>query len=166
MVTATRPCGRCGAPSVHGAKGLPRCQTCRDNPKPEAPRRPRRSTPKARTLSLRELVSERRAAGTPGAISEQRPRTRGECAAAPRPCPWVGCKYHLYLDAARGGGIRLNFPHLEVDDLEDSCALDVADRGEQTLDLVGRLLNVSRQAINNLEDDLLDRLRLRAGRLR
>ena len=60
----------------------------------------------------------------------EKPRTRAECAEGPRPCPYVSCKHHLYIDvSARTGAIKLNFPDLEVWDLGESCALDVADRG-------------------------------------
>ena len=34
-----------------------------------------------------------------------RPRTRGDCVSGPRPCPWVGCKYHLALDLLTDGGL-------------------------------------------------------------
>ena len=51
-----------------------------------------------------------------------------------RPCPYVSCKHHLYLDVTEFGGIKLNFPGLEVWELEETCALDVAERGGVTLD--------------------------------
>lgn len=31
-----------------------------------------------------------------------RPRTRGDCLAEARPCPWVGCSHHLLLEVATG----------------------------------------------------------------
>ena len=59
-----------------------------------------------------------------------RPRTRAECADAPRPCPWVACKHHLYLDInPRTGSIKINFPDLEPWELPHTCALDVAEQG-------------------------------------
>lgn len=54
-----------------------------------------------------------------------RPGTRGECVNGPRPCPWVGCKYHLWLNVGKRGHVTYR-PGSEGD---DSCALDVADRG-------------------------------------
>jgi hypothetical protein len=58
----------------------------------------------------------------------QRPRTRGECEHAARPCPFVGCSMHLYLDVSPdNGSTKINFPHLEVWELPVSCALDIAD---------------------------------------
>lgn len=32
----------------------------------------------------------------PTAENEGRPRTRGECRGAERPCPWVSCRHSLY----------------------------------------------------------------------
>ncbi len=34
-----------------------------------------------------------------------RPKTRGECASGPRPCPWVSCRHHLYLDVDKNGSV-------------------------------------------------------------
>src|SRR5688500_3841848 len=64
-----------------------------------------------------------------------KPRTRAECAEGPRPCPFVSCKHHLFIDVSpRTGAIKLNFPDLEVWDLGESCALDVADKHGTTLE--------------------------------
>ena len=83
-----------------------------------------------------------------------RPATRGDCFRVPRPCPYVGCCYHLYLDVSpRTGSIKLNFPDLEPGELPPacSCALDVAERGAHTLEQVGDLLNVTRERARQLE---------------
>ncbi len=58
-----------------------------------------------------------------------KPRTRADCANAPRPCPYISCKHHLFIDVSpRTGAIKLNFPDLEVWEMNESCALDIADR--------------------------------------
>ena len=81
-----------------------------------------------------------------------KPRTRAECARVPRPCPFVSCRHHLFIDVAAGSGaIKLNFPDLEVWELRDSCALDVADRGGVTLEDVGSIMNLTRERIRQLE---------------
>lgn len=81
-----------------------------------------------------------------------RPRTRGECIAGVRPCPWVGCAHHLYLEVIpETGSLKLNFPHQDLDELVETCALDVADKGPHTLDVVGQLLNVTRERVRQLE---------------
>jgi hypothetical protein len=81
-----------------------------------------------------------------------RPATRSECVSGPRPCPFVSCRHHLYLDVApRTGSIKLNFPDLEVWELGESCALDVAERGGVTVESLGGMLNVTRERVRQLE---------------
>ena len=81
-----------------------------------------------------------------------KPRTRMECIDGPRPCPYVSCQHHLYLDvSARTGAIKLNFPDLEVWDMNETCALDVADRGGTTLEDVGAIMNLTRERIRQVE---------------
>lgn len=81
-----------------------------------------------------------------------RPLTRSECANGPRPCPFVSCRHHLYLDVApRTGSIKLNFPDLEVWELAETCTLDVAERGGVTVESLGDLLNVTRERVRQLE---------------
>jgi hypothetical protein len=88
-----------------------------------------------------------------------KPRTRAECADGPRPCPFVSCRHHLYIDVSpRTGAIKLNFPDLEVWDLGESCALDVADRGGTTLEDVGAIMNLTRERIRQVEVKALAKL--------
>ncbi|MBI5514181.1 MAG: hypothetical protein HY909_10460 [Deltaproteobacteria bacterium] len=93
----------------------------------------------------------------------ERPRTRGDCQHGPhaeRPCPFVSCKHHLYLDVNdRTGSIKLNFPDLEVWDLPETCALDIADRGGITLEEVGEIMNLTRERIRQLETRGLAKLK-------
>lgn len=80
------------------------------------------------------------------------PLTRGECEGTPRPCPFVSCKHHLYLDVSPvTGTIKLNFPDLEVWEMRASCALDVADEGGVRLEDLGVLLNVTRERARQIE---------------
>ena len=59
-----------------------------------------------------------------------RPKTRAECANGIRPCPFVSCRHHLYLDVnEEKGSLKINFPDLHVWELTETCSLDVADRG-------------------------------------
>jgi hypothetical protein len=81
-----------------------------------------------------------------------RPKNRAECVNAPRPCPFVSCSHHLYLDVSeKTGSIKLNFPDIEVWEMKDSCALDVADRGETTLEDTGAIMNITRERVRQLE---------------
>lgn len=93
-----------------------------------------------------------------------RPRTRGDCAAVPRPCPFVSCRHHLYLDVTHGGAVKLLYPDREPSDLPAawSCSLDVADRLEHrgaSLPQVGRALNVSMARGGQIVDEALAKLR-------
>lgn len=88
-----------------------------------------------------------------------KPRTRAACQGGERPCPFVSCKYHLYLDVSpRTGAIKLNFPDLEVWDMTETCALDVADRGGTTLEDVGAIMNLTRERIRQVEVRALAKL--------
>ena len=84
-----------------------------------------------------------------------RPRTRAECPdTSEGPCPWVSCKYHLYLDVnERTGSLKVNFPGVEVWELPVSCALDVADaEGDGvTLDAVAHAMNLTRERVRQIE---------------
>jgi hypothetical protein len=80
------------------------------------------------------------------------PTTRAECLTMERPCPYVSCQHHLYLDVnPSSGSIKLNFPDLEPWELRETCALDVADRGECMLEEVGEIMNLTRERVRQLE---------------
>lgn len=93
----------------------------------------------------------------------ERPKTVGDCFGygainQKRPCPWVSCKFHLYLDVdPETGSIILNFPDLEPWELTHSCALDVASHGGVTLDEVGSIMNLTRERIRQIEIRALTR---------
>lgn len=101
-----------------------------------------------------------------------RPKTRGDCADAPRPCPYVSCRHHLYLDVAYNGSIRIAFPDREVWELEDSCSLDVAERikigrnGSADREQVGALLNRCGARVEQIEREAIGQFRHSAQRLR
>lgn len=121
---------------------------------------------RSRTQQVRELrrqiAAER---GEPVVREEYSPPTRrgdclpGGCNAA-RPCPWVACKYHLYLEVnPQSGSIKLAQPAVEPWDLAESCALDLADRAALTLEAVAAVLNVTRERVRQIESAGLATLR-------
>lgn len=120
------------------------------------------------TISARRLAWE--AAHAPQEPVEAglptRPTTRGECLqgeGAQRPCPFVSCKQHLYLDAsALDGAITLRFPGLEVWEMTRSCALDEVDATPDgmTLDDAGARIGVTRERARQIEETGLRKVRL------
>ena len=125
-------------------------------------RRSRRKRPvRARTISVKRMTKRELEFGRLlyPETDYWKPRTRAECVDGPRPCPYVACKYHLYIDVSpRTGAIKLNFPDLEVWDMGESCALDVADRGGTTLEDVGAIMNLTRERIRQVEVRALAKL--------
>jgi hypothetical protein len=116
---------------------------------------------RARTISVKRMTKRELEIGRLLYPEDDydKPRTRQECLEGPRPCPFVSCKHHLYVDvSARTGAIKLNFPDLEVWDLGESCALDVADRGGTTLEDVGAIMNLTRERIRQVEVKALAKL--------
>ena len=127
----------------------------------EPGRRRRRSRARARTISIRRLSKTELNLGRMMYPEEQywRPQTRGECAEMERPCPFVSCKYHLYIDVHPvRGSIKINFPDLEVWEMTDTCALDIADRGGITLEEVGEIMNLTRERVRQVETQGLSKL--------
>ncbi len=91
------------------------------------------------------------------------PATRAECVDGPRPCPYVSCRHHLYLDVSENGWLKLNFPHLDVTDMVQSCSLDVADGDGVTLEQLGEYFNISLEGARQVEIDVLAEARTKLG---
>jgi hypothetical protein len=126
---------------------------------------------RSRTMSRKEIARDLRRQRATGVVDPEldaivremeaaRPRSRAECANGPRPCPFISCKHHLYLDVNPAtGSIKLNFPDKELWQLGETCALDVADRGGITLEEVGSIMNLTRERIRQVETRGLLKLR-------
>jgi hypothetical protein len=129
------------------------------DPEPQLTREQRRSRRKrdvrARTISVKRLSKAELERGRllfPEDTASERPKMRADCGEGARPCPFVSCQHHLYLDVSpRTGAIKLNFPDLEVWEMTETCALDVADRGGTTLEEVGAIMNLTRERIRQVE---------------
>ncbi|MDX1469839.1 MAG: hypothetical protein R3258_10915 [Acidimicrobiia bacterium] len=96
-----------------------------------------------------------------------RPKTRADCINGPRPCPWLGCKYHLLLDVDDNGTIWIHAdanckrtippwgkmdPEQEQElmslmDTHETCGLDLADEGGITAGEVAQTLGVGERRI-------------------
>jgi hypothetical protein len=110
---------------------------------------------RARTISVKRMTKRELELGRmlyPEVEGVERPVKREDCAQGQRPCPFVSCKHHLFLDvSARTGAIKVNFPDLEVWEMTESCAVDVADRGGATLEDVGTIMNLTRERVRQVE---------------
>jgi hypothetical protein len=106
----------------------------------------------------------------PEAAHRRLPMFRSECLGdgtnAERPCPYISCAHHLFLDVSQEtGAIKLNFPDLmdedggiRFDEMPYTCSADVADRGGATLEQVGTLINTTRERIRQIEVKALMKL--------
>jgi DNA-directed RNA polymerase sigma subunit (sigma70/sigma32) len=71
----------------------------------------------------------------------------------------VSCRYNLYLDVREDGGLKLNFPDKEPDEITASCALDLAEDGSRTLDGIAALMGMSKERARQLEARGLGKMR-------
>lgn len=156
-----RACAACGAqvPAFHRLRGTLRYCSAACDPAPPVRRSRRRVRTETRGATDNRRILERLIAAEPVlapdanvATHADRPRIRGDCAAGARPCPWVSCKHHLYLDVnPETGSIKINFPDREPDQLEHSCSLDVAEQDGMILDAVGEIMNLTRERTRQIE---------------
>jgi hypothetical protein len=142
-----------------------------EQPGPDQDGDGKRGRRRSRTLSRKEIARELRKQRAFGLVDREleevireiearRPRSRADCVHGPRPCMFISCKHHLYLDVNPAtGSIKLNFPDMEVWELPETCALDVADRGGITLEEVGSIMNLTRERIRQVETRGLLKLR-------
>ena len=138
----------------------------------QAPLEAERPRQRARTMSRKEMARQFRQQMAAGGIDPElqalmaemeasRPRSRADCATGPRPCPYVSCKFNLYVDVnPRTGSVKMNFPDKELWELAETCALDVADRAGITLEEVGVIMNLTRERVRQLEMRGLSKLRV------
>jgi len=121
----------------------------------------RKRAVRARTISVKRMTKRELELGRLlyPETGYWKPKARMDCVGGDRPCPYVSCAYHLYLDVSpRTGAIKLNFPDLEVWEMQETCSLDVADRGGTTLEDVGAIMNLTRERIRQVEVRALAKL--------
>jgi len=84
------------------------------------------------------------------------PRTRGECIDGPRPCPHITCRFHLATKLLAGSK-RLKVRRIPPG--QDTCALDVADRGRHTLEAIAARMGLTRERVRQIQEQALLHLR-------
>lgn len=88
----------------------------------------------------------------------ERPKKRSECPSY-RPCPFVSCRHHLYLDVTKSGSIKFNFGDMDVTELQSTCALDaVEEHGEMTLKDTGNQMGLTRERIRQIQVQAVKKL--------
>ena len=95
---------------------------------------------------------------------DERPKNRSECVGGVRPCPFVSCRYHLYLDVKphkTSETIMINYAELGgPHEMEFSCALDEIEKypGGMTLEQIGKRMNITRERVRQIEASLRQKL--------
>ncbi len=147
---------------VDGALALkPRPATSASGTTREQRRSRRKREVRARTISVKRMTKRELEVGRLlyPETDYYKPKARSQCIDGPRPCPYVSCSHHLFLDvSSKTGAIKLNFPDLDLWEMGESCALDVADRGGTTLEDVGAIMNLTRERIRQVEVRALAKL--------
>lgn len=82
-------------------------------------------------------------------------------------CPFVRCRYHLYLDINRSSGsIKMNFPDVEEPiDLARTCSMERAMITDHTLEEVGVMMNLTKERVRQIETMALGNQRYRLERM-
>ena len=83
-----------------------------------------------------------------------RPKTRADCIDGPRPCPYVGCRYHLLLDVSKSGGLHI----VQPDPLQfgETCALDMAARNRHAVCReISDVMGVTMERVRQLEQSAM-----------
>lgn len=139
-MTRERQCAHCGAMYYpRAAHQVYCCEECASGARTaQRARRRRRRRPSCTRYSPNYPRTPR----TPA--RHWRPATRADCVDGERPCPYVGCKHHLYLEVTpSAGAIMYRHGDRELWELEETCALDVADRGGEDVETVARLCGMA-----------------------
>src|SRR5690242_21960938 len=99
-------------PAAEGALAVAVQSSEDDAPVTREQRRSRRKREvRARTISVKRMTKRELEIGRLLYPEEdyEKPNTRSECVEGIRPCPFVSCKHHLFLDvSSRTGAIKLN----------------------------------------------------------
>jgi hypothetical protein len=99
---------------------------------------------------------------------KERPRIRQDCRTMSRPCPFVGCRYNLWMDVRVQGKsakykplIKPNRPDKTPWEMPpgQSCVLDVAEADGLTLEDLGELMTLTRERVRQIETIALTKLK-------
>lgn len=104
-----------------------------------------------------------------------RPEKRGACMNGLRPCPWIGCRYHLIWETAEAAQMWGRYPGWSLPlgrsqarvwgkerwgderivdylmHMPETCVLDVADEGGVTLETVAQIMGITKERVRQIE---------------
>lgn len=87
-----------------------------------------------------------------------------EAVAHSRPCIYAACKYNLYLDVKDNHSLVYNFPEKEIEELIDSCVLDIANEVNLTTEDIASMMNISDARLDQIEKVAYDKLKTELGK--
>ncbi|MCB2188621.1 MAG: hypothetical protein KQJ78_19545 [Deltaproteobacteria bacterium] len=100
-------------------------------------------------------------------LPTRRPTRRAECFQGPRPCPWVGCRWHLAWEVTAVRKLLLAGDTTEaaqaITELRHTCVMDLADT-EPGMAEIGRALGVSHQRVDQMINKIIAKLGSRGRR--
>jgi hypothetical protein len=102
-----------------------------------------------------------------GELVQIRPRKRSDCETGGfneiRPCPFVSCRYHLYLTVNKRGEIKQNYLG-DFDSKKHTCVLDVADETQANnepmiLEEVASYLGLTRERVRQIQKQAIRKIK-------
>lgn len=81
------------------------------------------------------------------------PKTRGECVGGRRPCLHLSCRYHLIWEFVSPDATDDEILD-KLFELEDTCVLDIADRGPQDPAVIAEAMNMHRATVYRILENV------------
>lgn len=85
------------------------------------------------------------------------PRTRAECVNGQRPCQHVSCRHHLLGDIVNHAHwdttAQEAFDRRNEAGCNETCALDIADRGEASDEEIARVFGIPVERVQQIADE-------------
>lgn len=95
-----------------------------------------------------------------------RPLKRSDCENESRPCPYVACRWNLFLEVKETGSILGSEKQMFGEGVGGECALDYIDKyGQMTLEQVGEAFGITRERARQIIDEALKKVLSGVGEL-
>lgn len=113
---------------------------------------------KRETLSIREIRGQK----PRRKIVRRAPEKRCQCEDVPRPCPFVGCVYSMFLNVTAAGSIQFICGTRDPTTMPAnmSCALDIIEeRKSLSMREISEIWNVTKQRVAQIEILAIEKIR-------